>query len=206
MYSSEDGHFKGDALITYFKPESVQLAVEMLDDSEIRSGCKIKVEEAKFETNNANAKKPKKHKPSKKQKIYDQKKELSWDEDENRHIIIKHMFEPSESYVSKINLYQFSLFCVRIPFHQHIFSMTTTVRSNFLPRSRTRYPTRSGETGSNRKNQNLRIQSRRGCCHQVQRARASRKMCRKDERALLWREKIRMLFLRWVCQLSCGRE
>lgn len=37
MYKDEEGNFKGDALIMYFKPESVTLAVQMLDDSQFRS-------------------------------------------------------------------------------------------------------------------------------------------------------------------------
>ena len=35
MYYDEDGRFKGDALVTYFKPESVPLALQMLDETEL---------------------------------------------------------------------------------------------------------------------------------------------------------------------------
>ncbi|RMZ77190.1 hypothetical protein DV738_g4492, partial [Chaetothyriales sp. CBS 135597] len=38
MYEDEKGAFKGDALVVYFRPESVQLAVQMLDDSDFRLG------------------------------------------------------------------------------------------------------------------------------------------------------------------------
>jgi len=38
MYTDEDGNFKGDALVVYFRPESVNLAVQMLDDSDFRFG------------------------------------------------------------------------------------------------------------------------------------------------------------------------
>lgn len=38
MYAKEDGTFSGDALIVYFKEESVALAVAMLDDAELRIG------------------------------------------------------------------------------------------------------------------------------------------------------------------------
>ena len=38
MYEDEEGNFKGDALIVYFRPESVNLAVQMLDDSDFRLG------------------------------------------------------------------------------------------------------------------------------------------------------------------------
>ena len=38
LYTNEDGSFKGDALIVYFRAESVDLAIQMLDDSELRLG------------------------------------------------------------------------------------------------------------------------------------------------------------------------
>lgn len=38
LYTGEDGKLKGDALIIYFRPESVQLAVQMLDDTDFRLG------------------------------------------------------------------------------------------------------------------------------------------------------------------------
>jgi len=33
MYYDDEGNFKGDALVTYFKPESVPLALQMLDET-----------------------------------------------------------------------------------------------------------------------------------------------------------------------------
>lgn len=52
-YQDEGGKFKGDALIVYFRPESVNLAVQMLDDSDFRFGVagptgKMKVQAADF--------------------------------------------------------------------------------------------------------------------------------------------------------------
>lgn len=38
MYMDDDGNFKGEALIVYFRPESVNLAIQMLDDSNFRLG------------------------------------------------------------------------------------------------------------------------------------------------------------------------
>ncbi|KAK5112802.1 hypothetical protein LTR85_011136 [Meristemomyces frigidus] len=38
LYQDDDGKFKGDALIVYFRPESVPLAVRMLDESDLRLG------------------------------------------------------------------------------------------------------------------------------------------------------------------------
>jgi HIV Tat-specific factor 1 len=53
MYEGDDGKFKGDALVVYFRPESVALAIQMLDDSEFRFGAegpmgKMKVQAADF--------------------------------------------------------------------------------------------------------------------------------------------------------------
>ena len=36
MYYDDTGAFKGDALVTYFKPESVPLAITMLDETELK--------------------------------------------------------------------------------------------------------------------------------------------------------------------------
>ena len=38
LYAKEDGSFSGDALVVYFKEESVALAVAMLDEAELRIG------------------------------------------------------------------------------------------------------------------------------------------------------------------------
>lgn len=38
LYTDEGGSFKGDALIVYFRAESVDLAIQMLDDTDFRLG------------------------------------------------------------------------------------------------------------------------------------------------------------------------
>jgi HIV Tat-specific factor 1 len=38
MYAAEDGSFNGEALVVYFKEDSVSLAVTILDESELRLG------------------------------------------------------------------------------------------------------------------------------------------------------------------------
>ncbi|KAI4248130.1 MAG: hypothetical protein L6R40_001219 [Gallowayella cf. fulva] len=53
LYTDDDGNFKGDALILYFRAESVDLAIQMLDDTDFRLGQaalggKIKVAAADF--------------------------------------------------------------------------------------------------------------------------------------------------------------
>lgn len=36
MYTDADGHFKGDALVVFFKPQSVDMAIMLLDDTDFR--------------------------------------------------------------------------------------------------------------------------------------------------------------------------
>ncbi len=45
----ETGLPKGDARIGYAMLESVEMAIEMLDEGEIRPGCKITVKQAEFQ-------------------------------------------------------------------------------------------------------------------------------------------------------------
>ena len=53
LYNDEEGKLKGDALIVYLREESVNLALSILDESEIRPGVRIKVQEASFNRNNS---------------------------------------------------------------------------------------------------------------------------------------------------------
>jgi len=46
IYRDEEGKRKGDATITYLKEASVKLAIQLLTNTEIKKGIKIKVEEA----------------------------------------------------------------------------------------------------------------------------------------------------------------
>ncbi|EJD52695.1 hypothetical protein AURDEDRAFT_111297 [Auricularia subglabra TFB-10046 SS5] len=51
MYARDDGSFNGEALVVYFKEESVTLAVTMLDDAELRVGIdktRMSVQKADF--------------------------------------------------------------------------------------------------------------------------------------------------------------
>ncbi|KAL6053740.1 HIV Tat-specific factor 1 [Balamuthia mandrillaris] len=107
IYKDEYGRPKGDGLVTYFKRASVDLAITILDGTEIKPGFPVKVTEAKFEQrptdNNAN-KKPAaapapfiKKKKKKKARI-NQEEALGWEDWETRqHVILKHMFDPKEA-------------------------------------------------------------------------------------------------------------
>lgn len=87
MYEDESGKFKGDALIVYFRPESVKLAIQMLDDSDFRLGeaveGKMKVTEASYEY------KKQQDAPMKKVKG-DQKKIIKRTQKLNRYVVYFH--------------------------------------------------------------------------------------------------------------------
>lgn len=41
LYKNDNGEFKGDALIVYNRPESVNMAIQFLDDTDFRPGQKL---------------------------------------------------------------------------------------------------------------------------------------------------------------------
>lgn len=47
---SEEPILKGDALIVYLREESVRLALQILDEGELRAGKRIRVQEASFDS------------------------------------------------------------------------------------------------------------------------------------------------------------
>ncbi|CEP64710.1 U2 snRNP complex subunit CUS2 LALA0_S13e01244g [Lachancea lanzarotensis] len=53
LYLTDDGKLKGDALIVYLKPESVQMAIEFMDGAKFK-GKELKVEEAVFKPKTKN--------------------------------------------------------------------------------------------------------------------------------------------------------
>ncbi|KLJ07353.1 hypothetical protein EMPG_17161 [Blastomyces silverae] len=116
MYTDVEGKFKGDALIVYFRPESVNLAIQMLDDTDFRFGetgpqGKMKVQMADFSFK-AQKEAPAKPNMSEKRKIMKKTQRLNskladWDDDEpstapssssrwDRVVILKHMFTLQE--------------------------------------------------------------------------------------------------------------
>eukprot|EP00029_Vermamoeba_vermiformis_P002100 TRINITY_DN12494_c0_g1_i1.p1 TRINITY_DN12494_c0_g1~~TRINITY_DN12494_c0_g1_i1.p1 ORF type:complete len:366 (-),score=108.07 TRINITY_DN12494_c0_g1_i1:24-1040(-) len=98
VYPKEDGAEKVTGLVTYFRPESVPLAINLLDDTEFKPGFVIKVAEASFEHKKGQGGQKKKGKPSKKKKkLYNQEQELGWEDKESRIVVIKHLFHPSEA-------------------------------------------------------------------------------------------------------------
>lgn len=106
MYTDDDGNFKGDALVVFFKPQSVQMAVMLLDDTDFRitaTGTKdgrISVEEADSsykkmnynqeggETHSDKPAQAKKQSASDRQKIIKKTQKMAakladWDDDES---------------------------------------------------------------------------------------------------------------------------
>jgi HIV Tat-specific factor 1 len=47
VYRHPDGRIKGDGLVSYLRPESVDLAVSILDESYLRPTCKLHVEKVR---------------------------------------------------------------------------------------------------------------------------------------------------------------
>lgn len=76
MYAREDGLFSGEALVVYFKEDSVPLALTILDDSDLRLGdpsTRMRVAKADFahKTTDSNAEAGSSNKP---RKVVDKKK------------------------------------------------------------------------------------------------------------------------------------
>ncbi|KAK2752764.1 hypothetical protein FQN55_005896 [Onygenales sp. PD_40] len=116
MYTDDEGKFKGDALVVYFRPESVNLAIQMLDESDFRFGetgpqGKMKVQAADFSFK-SQKEVPVKQNMSEKRKIMRKTQKLNskladWDDDEpaavnpresrwDKVVILKHMFTLQE--------------------------------------------------------------------------------------------------------------
>ncbi|KAI4229717.1 MAG: hypothetical protein L6R36_000633 [Xanthoria steineri] len=116
LYTDDDGNFKGDALILYFRAESVDLAIQMLDDTDFRLGQsagagKMKVTAADF-SYKAQKDAPAKSNNKDKKKIIKKTQKLNnkladWDDDDpqamqdtssrwDKVVILKHLFTLKE--------------------------------------------------------------------------------------------------------------
>ncbi|XP_007954204.1 HIV Tat-specific factor 1 [Orycteropus afer afer] len=103
LYKDNQGNLKGDGLCCYLKKESVDLALKLLDEDEIR-GYKLHVEVAQFQLKGEyDASKKKKKCKDYKKKLSMQQKQLDWRPERKagpsrmRHervVIIKNMFHP----------------------------------------------------------------------------------------------------------------
>lgn len=105
LYKDDQGNLKGDGLCCYLKKESVELALKLLDEDEIR-GYKLHVEVAKFQLKGEyDASKKKKKCKDYKKKLSMQQKQLDWRPERRagpnrlRHervVILKNMFHPMD--------------------------------------------------------------------------------------------------------------
>ncbi|XP_053328877.1 HIV Tat-specific factor 1 [Spea bombifrons] len=105
LYKDGEGNLKGDGLCCYLKRESVDLALKLLDDYEIR-GYKLHVESAKFQLKGQyDASKKKKKSKDYRKKLSQQQKLLDWRPEKKagelrkrfeRVIIIRNMFHPKD--------------------------------------------------------------------------------------------------------------
>ncbi|KAG4072522.1 hypothetical protein HA402_004611 [Bradysia odoriphaga] len=103
LYAEADGQLKGDGLCHYIRVESVDLALNLLDGSDVR-GKRIKVQRAKFEMRGQYnpTLKPKKKKKDKEKLKKMQEKLLDWRPEQmrgerpkhERIVIIKNLFAP----------------------------------------------------------------------------------------------------------------
>jgi HIV Tat-specific factor 1 len=124
MYEDEKGAFKGDALIVYFRPESVELAIQMLDDTEFRLGSPGPNGNMRVQIADSSYKRQKEAPVQKnnkdKQKIMKKTQKMNsrladWDDDDpqqlpetsskfDKVVILKHMFTPKELEVGHVGV------------------------------------------------------------------------------------------------------
>ncbi|EED24151.1 nuclear mRNA splicing factor-associated protein, putative [Talaromyces stipitatus ATCC 10500] len=135
MYMDEAGNFKGEALVVYFRPESVNLAIQMLDESDFRIGQSgpsgpMKVQAADFSfksqqdvptsTNMRDKKKIMKRTQKLNSKLAD------WDDDEpsavldtssrfDKVVVLKHMFTLEEIEIPPLFLISNKIFATNAP-------------------------------------------------------------------------------------------
>ncbi|XP_034540258.1 HIV Tat-specific factor 1 [Notolabrus celidotus] len=104
LYKDREGNLKGDGLCCYLKKESVELALRLIDESEVR-GYRLHVEAARFELKGQyDASKKKKKSKEYRKKMTQQQKQLDWRPEKKgelrkRHekvVIIRNMFHPSD--------------------------------------------------------------------------------------------------------------
>lgn len=108
IYRDEKGVPKGDALVSYFKEESVPLAVDLLDESELRPGqasTKLRVQKAVFkEKEPLEKKKTVTGKVKAKKKIHQLHRKFDWVDEEGgkkqekfaKIVILKNMYTQEE--------------------------------------------------------------------------------------------------------------
>lgn len=104
LYKDKNGNLKGDALISFLREESVAMAIEILNDTEIRPGYKISVDKAQFEQKgDYKARESYKLDQIQRYKLKtDVERKLGWNEEDDEKglkiVILKNMFESKDFY------------------------------------------------------------------------------------------------------------
>lgn len=105
----ENGSFTGDAIATYYRKESVALALLILDGSEIMPGFPVHIserEQAKNERGKEEEQEKEAKKRGKKKKI-DYESMLGWEDWETRrHVILFNMFDPKDALGDPSSFYE----------------------------------------------------------------------------------------------------
>ncbi|KAG1609010.1 hypothetical protein G6F46_011120 [Rhizopus delemar] len=107
IYKDENNVPKGDALVSYFKEESVPLAIELLDEAELRPGksaTKMTVSKAVFKEKKEQNEKKRTNKMKAKKKMQQLQRKLDWVDDESgkrqekfaKIVILKNMYTQEE--------------------------------------------------------------------------------------------------------------
>ncbi|KAI8062690.1 nuclear mRNA splicing factor-associated protein [Gongronella butleri] len=109
LYRNKEGELQGDGLVTFFREESIALAIQLLNDCELRLGdasSVIHVEKATFkEKQPSDASKPKQPPKSRaKKKLHQLNRKLDWVEEETgkksekfaKIVILKNMYTQKE--------------------------------------------------------------------------------------------------------------
>lgn len=106
LYKDKEGNLKGDGLCCYLKKESLDLAMQLLDDTIVRGGYRIQIQKANFELKGSYdpSKKPKMLSKKEKARLHkEQERLLDWKlarkdaiKKSERVLIFKNMFDPKE--------------------------------------------------------------------------------------------------------------
>lgn len=110
LYENSDGSLKGDALVVYLCEPSVQLAIDILDESQLRPGRLIRVNSASFKPSGEDrednseedeaagpaAKHRKIDKETWKKQMREMKRKIAWNADEEEGVVEAQAVDPAE--------------------------------------------------------------------------------------------------------------